>query len=164
MFCELINIFINRTNNIGANMLFLFFLIILGILGGCGYYLINKYENTISTLKVKLNLMNSEMTKLLSNQSASALDNFNINFLELDKDSAILNANSDLYLFPASVSPVLSSNSEEINVNVLVKAAASNFIWYFISSDSSDSLNTKGWVTESSLSFKETDITNNEAE
>ena len=89
MFCELINIFINRTNNIGANMLFLFFLIILGILGGCGYYLINKYENTISTLKVKLNLMKSEMTKLLSNQSASALDNFSINFLELDKDSEI---------------------------------------------------------------------------
>ena len=140
-------------------MLFLFFLIILGILGGGCYYLMNKYENTISTLKMKLNLMNSEMTKLVSTQASSVLKNFSINFLELDKTTAILNANSNLYLFPSSVSPVLSSNSKEIDINILVKASASDSIWYFVSSSSPDYISTKGWVTETSLSFPVTSDT-----
>lgn len=137
-------------------MLFLFFLILLLLAGGGGYYLINKYEQTITSLKVKLNLLSSELSKNTSNHQNLKLDNFTINFLDVENINGTLIQNSNLYLFPHSISPVLYKSSEDISVTILTKASITGHIWYFVSLSIESSTNSKGWAASSSLSISPT--------
>ncbi len=132
----------------------LFFLFLIVFIGGiiAGYYIINKYEQTISSLKLKLNLLNSELSKVVSEKKALDIENLALNFLDSENTNGILKSNSKVYLFPASISPVLHITSQDLNATILAKVLIKDTTWYFASLPLDCNINSKGWVMDDYIS------------
>lgn len=132
-------------------MLILFLLIIIIFSVGAGMFYINKYENTISSLRLDLRLTKKQLDKLI-NQPKISNKNFTIEFLELDYIYGTLKDSSSIYLAPNSTYPCLYINNEPLEIRIIEKASVENNIWYYVQLPIDSNINSKGWVISSSLS------------
>ena len=132
-------------------MLILFLLIIIIFSVGAGMFYINKYENTISSLRLDLRLTKKQLDKLI-NQPKISNKNFTIEFLELDYIYGTLKDSSSIYIAPNSTYPCLYINNEPLEIRIIEKASVENNIWYYVQLPIDSNINSKGWVISSSLS------------
>ncbi|MBE6070493.1 MAG: hypothetical protein E7208_00875 [Clostridium butyricum] len=130
-------------------VIILLILILLGL--GTGFFFINKYEKTISSLRLNL-MMTQKQLDVLIKQQKSSDKNFLIEFLDIDTNYGILTESSRIYLSPNSNSPCLYVNSESITVNIIEKALIDNAIWYYVNLPINSNINSKGWAINSSFS------------
>lgn len=132
-------------------MLILFLLIIILSGLGAGIFFINKYENTISSLRLDLRLAKKQLDTLI-NQSKTSDKSFTIEFCDIDYIYGTLEDSSNIYLSPDLTSPCLYINTESLKVNIIEKALVENNIWYYVELPIDSNINSKGWVISSSFS------------
>ena len=132
-------------------MLILFLLIIILLSIGAGMFYINKYENTISSLRLDLRLTKKQLDTLI-NKSKTSDKNFTIEFCDIDYIYGTLEDSSHIYIYPDLASPCIYISNELLKVNIIEKASVENNIWYYVQLPIDSNINSKGWVISSSLS------------
>lgn len=130
-------------------LLFFLILILLGL--GTGFFFINQYEKTISSLRLNLVMTKKQLDALIKQQKPGD-KNFLIEFLDIDSTYGILTESSCIYLSPELDSPSLYMNSESLKVDIIDKALIDNTIWYYVKLPINSSINSKGWAISSSFS------------
>lgn len=144
-------------------MKFLSFLLLISSIGGSVFFLINKYEQKISSFHVENILLKKQLSKI--QDQYQKLDSFKndciINFLTVDNHYGIIPKGSILYLSPYFNSSVLQKTSIAMEVGILEKVSVNDTIWYYVTLPIESNINCRGWINEnsfSSISSSTTDI------
>lgn len=147
-------------------MKFLFFLILILVIGGSIFFLITRYEQKISSLHMENVLLKKQFSKI--QEQYKKLDTLKnkctIKFLNIDNRYGIIQKGSLVYLSPYTDSCVLQKLSIAMEVGILEKALVDNIVWYYVSLPIESNINCRGWIDESyfsSLSSSTTDLVYN---
>lgn len=134
-------------------MRFLFFLIILGLIGGGGFILFYKYEEAMISLQKENHLLKNQLFTLRDkyNNYLNSQKEYSIEFLTIDHEYGVIPQNAKIYLYPNENSPVLQSINIDMNVTIVDKAISDNLTWYYVALPTDSNINSRGWVLESSF-------------
>lgn len=134
-------------------MRFLFFLIILGLIGGGGFILFYKYEEAMISLQKENHLLKNQLFTLRDkyNNYLNSQKEYSIEFLSIDHEYGIIHQNAKIYLYPNENSPVLQNINIDMQVTIVDKAISDNLTWYYVALPTDSNINSRGWVLESSF-------------
>lgn len=134
-------------------MKFLFFLIIIILLGGAGFTAFYKFQETMTSilkdnhlLKSQLNILRDKYNKLLESHK-----NYLLEFLTVSNQYGLLPKNTNVYLFPGENAPILKTLDIGMQAGILEKAVSDNLTWYYVALPTDSNINSRGWVLESSF-------------
>lgn len=128
----------------------LFLVLLIAGVGGY-FYLAQKLDNQrkqILVLSKQNDILRNKVAKTQINYS-----NISIKYSVPTINKGATKENCEVYISPLENSPVLAKLSQPTLVTLLCRAEVCNQIWYEISLDTSSSLNSRGWIKNSNLTF-----------
>lgn len=116
------------------------FLIALLICISTYFYFDN--SNKINAQKNQI-LIYKNQKKIISNFKTQPIV---IKYIKPEKESGILNSDTELLLYPMDKAVSVSKLSKELSVSITDSAEISDELWYYITIPSTLNVNCKGWV------------------
>lgn len=131
------------------------FLIILCLILICGAVLEFFYFDTkLREVRRQYRLLNQQYTTVKSKLSPiTSLKNLKIKYVSPSFSSGITKENINVYFTPIDKNKVVCKLKEASDLQINQECVISNEIWLYVDLDSTDNINSRGWVSKKDFSF-----------
>lgn len=135
-------------------MKFLFFLILVALLGGGGFIVFYRFQENMTSILKDNHLLKNQLSNLRNkyNQLLESKKDYSLEFLTVDNPFGLLPKNTNIYLYPDKNAPILKILDIGMQAGILEKAIIDNSTWYYVALPIDSNINSRGWVTDDSFS------------
>jgi len=135
-------------------MKFLFFIILLIIIGGSGFTVFYKFQENMTSISKDNYLLKSQISTLRNkyNELLESQKNYVIEFLTINDLYGLLPKGTHVYLYPDKDAPCLKILDIGMQAEILEKAIVANSNWYYVALPVDSNINSRGWVIDDSFS------------